>query len=491
MKRLLLFATLMGLITFGVGSAHAQNLLSQGDFEAVGGEITGWTLLESGSISGLGGVNSAERSTYGQYEGDYQLFLRSWEGGSGEDWETVDAVLSQTVAGTEGETYTFTGWSRWEDNYSGGVSTLTGGPMSGEASPTETNMRVEFLDSSGSVIGTPVELDLRTEQANIDYWLEHTLTTSAAPTGTASVRVTAEALDMVFNTDPLQSAFYDNFSLTAASNPGTELLANAGLEEDPPSGLDSWTVAIDDPQGSDEVVRLAGFANHTTGGANGLWFSSWLGETGTEVDGSVSQVVEAVEGGNYTFSGFSRFETNFSAASTFMEIAFLDAGDAVIGTPVTFDVEADRDTQSGGSPNDGAWYEHSFSAVAPSGAASVQVTGGWIDGVSTTGAQSAFFDDFVLTLSAAEDPDFDADGDVDVADLMIFQKGFGLTGQTDNSNGDANGDGTVDAADLLIWKGQFGTGSEMAALGAVPEPSSAGLLLVSALAAVGVRRRRS
>ena len=33
------------------------------------------------------------------------------------------------------------------------------------------------------------------------------------------------------------------------------------------------------------------------------------------------------------------------------------------------------------------------------------------------------------------DADFDSDGDVDLADLMQLQRGFGLTGQTDNSNG--------------------------------------------------------
>ena len=38
-----------------------------------------------------------------------------------------------------------------------------------------------------------------------------------APAGTANVRVTAAATDMVFNTDPQQSGFYDDFSLRASA----------------------------------------------------------------------------------------------------------------------------------------------------------------------------------------------------------------------------------------------------------------------------------
>ena len=76
------------------------------------------------------------------------------------------------------------------------------------------------------------------------------------------------------------------------------------------------------------------------------------------------------------------------------------------------------------------------------------------------------------------DADFDVDTDVDVADLMIWQRGYGLTGQTDNSNGDATGDGNVDGADLEVWQLDFGTGASLGAASAVPEPSSVLLLLI-------------
>ena len=88
----------------------------------------------------------------------------------------------------------------------------------------------------------------------------------------------------------------------------------------------------------------------------------------------------------------------------------------------------------------------------------------------------------------SEDADFDADGDVDMADLMTWQRGFGLSSGASLGDGDANNDGAVDAADLAILKDQFGN-MTVSALGAVPEPSAAMLLVVGAM--LGLARRRS
>ena len=109
---------------------------------------------------------------------------------------------------------------------------------------------------------------------------------------------------------------------------------------------------------------LAGFANHTPDGGTGIWLSSLFGEAGTEVDGTLSQTVAGLEDGNYTFSGWSRWETFYSGGldgsvtETFMELAFLDGGDAVIGDPITLDL---RDEQM----NDGEWRQHTLNGVAP------------------------------------------------------------------------------------------------------------------------------
>ncbi len=61
---------------------------------------------------------------------------------------------------------------------------------------------------------------------------------------------------------------------------------------------------------------------------------------------------------------------------------------------------------------------------------------------------------------------------VDGRDFLIWQRGFGLEEQEDNSLGDANFDGFIDAADLVVWQDQYGTNPLIAETTAVPEPSS-------------------
>ncbi len=77
-----------------------------------------------------------------------------------------------------------------------------------------------------------------------------------------------------------------------------------------------------------------------------------------------------------------------------------------------------------------------------------------------------------ITASAGVPGDFDGDGDVDVADALLGQS----TGEDLTASGD--------------WDMNFGTGSvPVSAVGAVPEPTSA-VLLLSAVAGLTARRRR-
>jgi hypothetical protein len=73
-----------------------------------------------------------------------------------------------------------------------------------------------------------------------------------------------------------------------------------------------------------------------------------------------------------------------------------------------------------------------------------------------------------------ESADFDADGDVDGADFLTWQRGVGLSVGATRHEGDANGDSGVTALDLAIWKNTFGAatagGSAVAANVLVPEP---------------------
>ena len=91
----------------------------------------------------------------------------------------------------------------------------------------------------------------------------------------------------------------------------------------------------------------------------------------------------------------------------------------------------------------------------------------------------------VLTSSA----DFNADEIVDGQDLLVWQRGVGLTGQTDNASGDADHNGVVDAADLDVWRIQLGTNpAAQVASAAVPEPASLCLVALLSLALPSARQ---
>ena len=84
--------------------------------------------------------------------------------------------------------------------------------------------------------------------------------------------------------------------------------------------------------------------------------------------------------------------------------------------------------------------------------------------------------------------DFDEDGDVDEADLVAWQNGYGTTGTATHFQGDADGDLDVDGADFMIWQRQF-TGSVVATTASsVPEPGSLVIAFLAAITAVCFRR---
>jgi hypothetical protein len=242
---------------------------------------------------------------------------------------------------------------------------------------------------------------------------------------------------MVYNdradtVDNFQSAFFNDFSLTRSGDPGTLLLNNGDLNLGIPNALDFWNQA-ENPVTRDEILRTAGFANHTPTGSLGVWYSSFFGAHAEyepdPVDGSISQTVEAVAGGVYNFSGWSRFEGGYSGGvdiicasscggpapgmglyaglasptETEIKIEFLDISQNVISSSV-IDVEAARKLQQGaGVANDNVWRQHTFTnAVAPAGTEFVRLSATMTDGVfnqdvgGALGNQSLFFDDFTL-----------------------------------------------------------------------------------------------
>jgi hypothetical protein len=83
--------------------------------------------------------------------------------------------------------------------------------------------------------------------------------------------------------------------------------------------------------------------------------------------------------------------------------------------------------------------------------------------------------------------DFNADGRVNGADFLIWQRGLGRTTLALRSDGDANADGAVNATDLAFWRGQFGNAAIVPASAAVPE---AGSLALAVIATAFLLRRR-
>lgn len=259
MRKLLILPALLGVLVLCLGGAAQANLLINGNLELP--EIppdatpTGWVLdegpLPSTDTASLAefGVNSNHTPDDGLGEPENQgLFLQPWRGGSPGNAPTVFAHLTQTVPHVPGmNKYIMTGWARFEVNYAGGADFLDadgmhGGDnlsdMDGAASPTDTEFAIEFLDGGGGILDDVV-IELKANgQPNDNFgpnvtvedatWHQHMLMGSA-PLGTVSVRVRASMIDGVFNTDPEQSAFFDDFSLICIPEPGSVVLGLIGV----------------------------------------------------------------------------------------------------------------------------------------------------------------------------------------------------------------------------------------------------------------------
>jgi hypothetical protein len=337
--------------------------------------------------------------------GQLGLFLKPQAGNIGEydnQNRPVNVILTQTYRfgpSAAGRTYTFTGHSHYQLAASNNLEILYNDAPNGPVeSPTETYFQMEFLDDSDAVLGDPVRLDLpknRTEDVLPDdsrVWQMHSLM-GTAPAGTTKIRVTAAALDMVAsctNTCPAgQDVYFDNFRLRDSSVPNLERLTNGSL--DTPGAPAHWTL---EKSPEDNVqFSTADYARHN--GRVGMWLRAFSGG-----DATILQTVPAAAGGNYTFRGWSKWESGYNGAvegsstETFLKMEFLDSSNAVIGTPATLDL---RTVQM----PDNMWREFPLSAVAPAGTVNVRVSAGAAGMMATSGPQSAMFDDFSLELAGA------------------------------------------------------------------------------------------
>ncbi len=463
----------------------SQELLSNGNFDlGLADVFTGWEIQEFFSngnpdpvdaVNVIGFANQA-----GEIAGENGVWLRSFLGGNGTVSDGANGVITQTVAATAGQSYTLKGNSLFEQNYSGGVITLDPlSPSGAIPTPTKNFYEIEFLDAGNNVIGTPASLDLFADgQFSGGGWFEQDLT-AVAPVGTTQARIVLKATDMVFNVDPSQTAFYDNFSFTEDSAPSTELLTNGDMN-DFSQEVPDWDI-VETPVAND-TVGLEGFANNTPGGSHGIWLRAFA-----EGDANVSQTVAGSPGTEYEFSAYSFWEEFYSGGQggsgteTKLELAFLDGSESVIGTPIELDLSTEQ-------MNDFTWRQHTVSGTAPAGTAFVRVSGIATGMVNTEGAQSAFFDDFsLMAIAGGLDGDFNDDGSVDAADYTVYRDNLGLDSSVLNGNG--SGAGTVVAADYALWAANFGNTSSSATAAAVPEPSTLVLATMLGLFVAGRAKR--
>jgi hypothetical protein len=93
------------------------------------------------------------------------------------------------------------------------------------------------------------------------------------------------------------------------------------------------------------------------------------------------------------------------------------------------------------------------------------------------------------TQPGGANADFDGDGDVDGADFLSWQVGFGTGTGAAHGQGDSNADGDVDADDLAAWTSQYGSHAITAATVAVPEPVGVVGMMLAIAAVHRVRRR--
>lgn len=264
----------------------------------------------------------------------------------------------------------------------------------------------------------------------------------------------------------------------------------------------SGTVSFSNPNGADPSFFF-GFYNSEPGTGTGIQrlglsvgdvtagnFFRVQAAAGAGIAGSTSANTLTTTGAapitaqdpiNYAPAGTYDFEFSYIGATRMFEASITDGTNTFFRTPITlpatFNVSDTLDSfgfLQFGETVDAPPPEPAFSLTYTFSVSNIDYTG-----------------DTDVPGGDPDSADFDGDDDVDGNDFLIFQRGLGMSSPA-FEDGDANRNGTIDGADLQIFRDQFLTGPPSSvAVGAVPEPSSAALLVLASMAAAcRVRMRR-
>jgi hypothetical protein len=279
-------------------------------------------------------------------------------------------------------------------------------------------------------------------------------------------------------------SYVNKFEISAFIDPRpfSNTTADSNMNEATIYGIGSTDIFFASPNSADLLTGQPGAGGNITSSANGSTGLGWViqrntsNAAGTQTSKAVLQLVDFGDGGD----GFLADMDWTPIPGATIDISSQAQGWHTLSIdydPATGAVVAKYDAQT-----------FNFSTIT-------NLVGnfyvGYREGLPGTGSTIARPPTFDLIAAApANNADFNNDGKVDGADFLIWQKGQGLSGQTNKNNGDANGDGNVNGADLALWKTKFGGPPASAAAAGVPEPSSIGLAACALAALLAKRRAR-
>lgn len=110
---------------------------------------------------------------------------------------------------------------------------------------------------------------------------------------------------------------------------------------------------------------------------------------------------------------------------------------------------------SSGNPFDGGSWASSGSSMS----GRTLSDGNWDSWAFMTTFDFTAFAENPHSAEALLSADFDGDQDVDGADFLLWQRGFGILSGASREQGDADNDGDVDSADLQQWSSNYGLAS--------------------------------